>query len=107
MDFHDAISEAQDAITIKRVYGVPYERDGVTIIPAAEIRGGGGGGSGQDATRRRSGTGGGFGLNARPVGAYVIQNGQLRWKPAIDLTRILLHVLAAVGATALLRRRHR
>jgi uncharacterized spore protein YtfJ len=39
MDFQETISKAQDAITVKRVYGEPYERDGVVVIPAAEIRG--------------------------------------------------------------------
>jgi uncharacterized spore protein YtfJ len=31
------------------VFGEPYEKDGVTIIPAARIRGGAGGGGGEDA----------------------------------------------------------
>lgn len=95
-----AISKAQDAITVKRVYGEPYERDGVVVIPAAEIRGSGGGGrgSGEDATRGGSGSGGGFGLGARPVGAYLIEGGQVRWEPAVDITRIVLQVtFAALG----------
>jgi hypothetical protein len=33
-----AIAKAQDAITVRRVYGEPYERDGVVVIAAAEIR---------------------------------------------------------------------
>jgi uncharacterized spore protein YtfJ len=69
MDFQEAISKAQDAITVNRVFGEPYERDGVVLIPAALIRGGGGGGGGEDATGGGSGSGGGFGLGARPVGA--------------------------------------
>jgi uncharacterized spore protein YtfJ len=67
MDFQEAISKAQDAITVKRVYGEPYERDGMVLIRAALIRGGGGGGGGEDATGGGSGSGGGFGLGARPV----------------------------------------
>ncbi len=106
MDFQEAISKAQDAITVKRVYGEPYERDGVVVIPAADIRGGGGGGSGEDATKGGSGTGGGFGLGARPVGAYVIEGGKARWEPAIDVTRIVLQVMfTALGITLLLRHR--
>lgn len=106
MDFQEAISKAQDAITV-RVYGEPYERDGVVLIPAALIRGGGGGGGGGDATGGGSGSGGGFGLGARPVGAYVIEGGQVRWEPAVDVTRIALQVmLAALGVTFVLRRRH-
>jgi uncharacterized spore protein YtfJ len=108
MDFQEAISTAQDAITVKRVYGEPYERDGVVVIPAAEIRGGGGGGGGEDATKGGSGGGGGFGLSGRPVGAYVIENGQVRWEAAVDVTRIVLQVaFAALGVTFLLRRQRR
>jgi uncharacterized spore protein YtfJ len=105
MDFQEAISNAQDAITVKRVYGEPYERDGVVVIPAADIRGGGGGGGGTDPSGGSSGSGGGFGLGARPVGAYVVEGGQVRWEPAIDVTRIVLQiVLAALGVAFLLRR---
>jgi uncharacterized spore protein YtfJ len=108
MDFRQAISKAQDAITIKRVYSKPFERDGVVVIPAADIRGGGGGGGGEDATRGGSGRGGGFGLGARPVGAYVIQGGQVRWEPAVDVTRIVLQVtIAVLGVAFLLRPPHR
>ena len=31
------------------------------------------------------GEGAGFGVMARPVGAFVIKDGDVRWKPAIDL----------------------
>jgi uncharacterized spore protein YtfJ len=106
MNFQEAISKAQDAITVKRVYGDPYERDGVVVIPAAEIRGGGGGGGGEDPTKGVSGSGGGFALGARPVGAYVIDGGHVRWEPVVDVTRMVLQVtFAALGVTVLLRGR--
>lgn len=108
MDVQEAVAKAQDAITVKRVYGEPYERDGVAVIPAAEIRGAGGGGEGEDPTRGGSGSGAGFGFGARPVGVYVIEGGKVRWQPAVDVTRIILQgVLAALGVTFLLRRRRR
>jgi len=108
VNFQEAISKAQDAITVKRVYGEPYERDGLVVIPAAEIRGGGGGGGGEDPTKGGSGSGGGFALGARPVGAYVIDGGQVRWEPTVDITRIIRHVtFAALGVIFLLRRRDR
>ena len=108
MDFQETISKAQDAITVRRVYGEPYERDGVVVIPAAEVRGGGGGGGGEDPDRRGSGSGGGFGLTARPVGAYVIAEGKVSWEPALDVTRLVLHVLtAALGVAFVLRSRRR
>jgi uncharacterized spore protein YtfJ len=33
-----------DAVTVKRVFGEPYQKNGVTVIPAAKVMGGGGGG---------------------------------------------------------------
>jgi uncharacterized spore protein YtfJ len=90
----------RDAITVKRVYGDPVERDGVTVIPAAAVRGGaGGGGEGGES----GGGGGGFGIVARPIGAYVIRDGNVSWRPAIDLNRVLL--LAAALTYLIARRR--
>ena len=40
--FEDLVEGARDLITVKRVYGDPYEQDGMTVIPAASVRGGGG-----------------------------------------------------------------
>ena len=34
-------------ITVRRVYGEPYEKEGVTVIPAARVQGGAGGGTGE------------------------------------------------------------
>jgi uncharacterized spore protein YtfJ len=104
MDIMEAIGKAQDAITVNRVYGEPYERDGVVLIPAAEVRGGGGGGGGVDAAKESSGSGGGYGINARPVGAYVIEGGQVRWEPVVDVTAIAVRgMAAALGLAFLLR----
>ena len=80
------IRDAQDVMTVRRVYGEPIEKDGVTVIPAANVRGGGGGGFGRGA--QGDGGGGGFGVTAKPAGAYVIKDGMVTWKPAIDATRM-------------------
>jgi uncharacterized spore protein YtfJ len=104
MDIPEAIGRAQDAITVKRVYGEPYERDGVVLIPAADVRGGGGGGAGTDAEKESSGTGGGYGIKARPVGAYVIENGTVRWEPVVDLTAIAARGMATAFGLALVLR---
>lgn len=82
------IGSARDALTVKRVFGEPIEKDGVTIIPAARIGGGAGGGSGD--SEDGSGSGGGFGLIATPAGAYVIRDGEVTWQPAIDVNRIVM-----------------
>ena len=39
MKVDELMSTAKDAITVKRVYAEPYERDGLTIIPAAVVGG--------------------------------------------------------------------
>ena len=97
-DVDELIRGAQDAIAAKRVYGEPVEREGVTVIPAASVRGGGGGGGDNE-----NNGGGGFGLMARPVGAYVIgPDGDVRWNPAIDVQRMTLgwQVVSAIALLA-------
>ncbi len=83
MNIDEMLSGARDALTVKRVYGDPIERDGILVIPAAKVMGGGGGGSDTD-----NNGGGGFGVSAKPAGAWIIRDGQVAWEPAIDATRI-------------------
>ena len=114
---HATLDSARDAITVSRVYGDPIERDGTLIIPAAAVRGGGGGGggggTGPDGTGEGEGQGVGFGMDARPVGAFVVRNGDVRWEPAIDRNRQIATagLVAIVGLltvrSLLHRRRHR
>ena len=107
MDYAETIAKAQDAVTVRRVYGDPYEQNGVTLIPAARVAGGGGAGGGEDPSGRGSGSGGGFGIGARPVGAYVIKGGEVEWQPAVDLSRVLAQLTLAILGLALLLRRAR
>ncbi|HSE54828.1 MAG TPA: spore germination protein GerW family protein [Nocardioidaceae bacterium] len=88
MKVTEVLSSAKDAITVKRVYAEPYEKDGLTVIPAAVVGGGAGGGTGHD-DKGQEGEGGGFGVSARPAGAYVIKDGQVSWRPAVDPNRII------------------
>ena len=83
-DVNELLGGAQDAITVKRVFGDAIETEGVTVIPAAKVGGGGGGGGDNE-----NNGGGGFGLGARPVGAYVIKGDDVKWVPAIDANRLL------------------
>ena len=111
------VDKARDAITVKRVFGDPIERDGVIVIPAAFVGGGGGGGGGggvQPDGNVGSGSGGGFGVRSRPAGALVIRDGDVRWEPARDPERRLaiyagLAALGIIAVRGLLprRRRHR
>jgi len=85
MNALDAVNQAKDVITVRRVYGEPIQEDGLTIIPAANVMGGGGGGGDTE------GNGGvGFGVRARPAGAWVIKGGDAEWRPALDLNRVIL-----------------
>jgi uncharacterized spore protein YtfJ len=84
----EMVERAQDALTVKRVYGEPYEKDGVTIIPAAQITGGGGAGTGEG--EQGKGSGGGYGLIAKPAGALIIKDGQVSWMGAVDVNRAIL-----------------
>jgi uncharacterized spore protein YtfJ len=100
--FDQLMTNARDAITVRRVFAEPYEKEGVTVIAAATLAGGGGGGGGHD-DRGQEGEGGGFGLSARPAGAYVIKEGKVVWRPAVDVNRLLGTVGAVVIAYLLAR----
>jgi uncharacterized spore protein YtfJ len=114
MDVQELISGARDTISVKRVYGDPYEKNGLTVIPAATVRGGAGGGVGEH-DGEETGKGGGYGVHARPSGAWIIENGTVTWKPAVDVNRIVfggqMVALAAILVTGRIlathaRRRH-
>ena len=112
MDPRELIKGVRDALSVRQVFGEPVERDGVTVIPAATVMGGGGGG-GEGARRpddtkveagepeAQSGFGTGFGGVMWPAGAFEIRDGRVTWRPAIDVTRVL--VMALVLAIALVR----
>jgi len=85
MDPLQVLTNAQEALSVRRVFGDPIQTDGVTIIPVAKVGGGGGGGG-----KASEQAGVGFGLSARPAGVYVIRNGDARWRPAVDVNRIIL-----------------
>ena len=99
MNALDALSQAKDIVTVRRVYGEPYQENGLTIIPAANVMGGGGGGGDPEGNG-----GAGFGVRARPAGGWVIKDGDATWKPALDLNRtILVGQLIAIVALLVTR----
>src|SRR3989442_14483283 len=73
-------------MTVRRVFGEPYEKNGIVLVPAAAVRGGAGGGSDPEG----KGSGSGFGLAARPGGAYLMRERDGRWEPAFDVDRVVL-----------------
>jgi uncharacterized spore protein YtfJ len=90
MEAQEVIAQARDAITVKRVFGEPYEKNGLTIIPAARVRGGAGGGGGEGPEGQGKGSGTGFGVSARPVGTYAIRGDEVTWRPAVDVNKVIL-----------------
>lgn len=106
MKAQELLSQASDAMQAKRVFGEPYEKNGITVIPVAVVRGGWGGGGGQGQSEEQTGWGGGGGLAARGLGAFVIKGDTVTWQPAVDVTRVILMgqmlalvLILTVGAT--------
>jgi uncharacterized spore protein YtfJ len=99
----EMLARIRKSVEAKMVYAEPVERDGVTVIPAAKVFAGGGGGSGKDQ-HGGQGDGGGLGFTARPVGVFIIKNGEVRWEPAVDVNRNIAIagavVIAALSAAA-------
>lgn len=114
---------AHDTLSVRRVFGEAYERDGRLVVPVARVTGmtgagaGSGGGdlapgspddgtapqvTGRAAHGTGDGGGGGFAAHVRPLGVYVVDDAGAHWQPALDLNRVILggQVLVAVVATA-------
>lgn len=94
----ETITQARDAMTVKRVFGDPFEKDGLTIIPVAWVAGAGGGGGDAD-----NNGGGGFGVTAFPVGAYVLKDGDVKWVPSLNLNLVIVAGLFTLKTLAKVR----
>lgn len=110
------LEEAGNVLAVKRVFGDPIERDGVTIVPVARVRGGGGGGEGTPAAtegekgQTLGGWGGGWGAQATPAGVFVIKGGDVAWQPAVDVNRLAIggqiaFIVALLVLRSILKRR--
>ena len=101
LKLEEIIDQASQSIGAKRVFGEPYEKNGVTVIPAARVMGGAGGSGGtQPAAGAEGEMGGkqvatpfgqgvGYGISGRPVGAFVIKGDSVTWLPAVDVNRLM------------------
>ncbi|MBX5480457.1 MAG: hypothetical protein IRZ16_01215 [Myxococcaceae bacterium] len=110
MDALEVIDRIRETYSARRVFGEPIQQNGATVLPVARVRGGGGGGQGENPEQHGKGAGTGFGVNAEPVGVYEIRGGEVRWKPAFDVSRIILRqqivmmvALLAVGRVLALK----
>lgn len=114
MDVNELMQQTRDSLTVTRLFGEAYERNGITVIPVAVVRGGGGGGGGEgagpDGVGTGSGSGGGFALAAKPAGVYVIDGNRVSFRPAVDVNRIILGgqivgIIALLVVRSILRHR--
>ena len=101
MKLRDALDSIVPDPAAGHVYGQPYETaNGVTVVPVARVRGRTRPGA-QDTDLL---------LTARPVGVFVIKEGEATWVPAFDSTRIALVgamtglIAATFGTLAMVRR---
>lgn len=101
MDIDALLATARDTATVKRVFGEPIERDGALLIPAAVVAGGGGGGGSNSQPDQPGEVGGGFGVWARPIGVYVVRDGEVEFRPVVDVAAIAF--VAALVLPRLLR----
>jgi uncharacterized spore protein YtfJ len=103
----DALRRVVDDAAAARVFGSPISQDGVVILPVAKISSGAGGGIGARSAGdegQPEGSGGGFGVIAKPLGVFVLRAGRVSWRPAIDVNRVVLGgQLVAVTALLVVR----
>jgi uncharacterized spore protein YtfJ len=108
-DVFAGLREIVNSADAGKVFAAPITQDGTIVLPVAKIGGGGGGGAGTGPADE-GGTGGGFGISAKPLGVYVLRDGKVKWLPAVDINKIVLGgqvvaVAALLLARALLRAR--
>ena len=88
MGTNEILKRTGRVLTAERVFAPASVQDGITVIPAAHVRGGGGAGGGK--VHDEEGEGGGFGVSASPAGAIVIDGHDVKWKVPFDLNRVIV-----------------
>lgn len=121
---NESLRRMMDSVRPDGIFGATVERDGVTIIPCAEVWSsfGVGGGSGfgpanqarpaaaeggeaaagQAMPSGGSGGGGGGGARGRPVAVIVTSEGKTRVLPVVDVTKLMIATMTTVGFVAFL-----
>jgi len=100
----DTIREAVGNAAVGKVFGSPIVVGDMIVLPVAKIGGGGGGGTGTGPAedgQENAGSGGGFGVSAKPLGVFVLRDGKVAWRPAIDVNKVIIGG-QIVAVTALL-----
>jgi uncharacterized spore protein YtfJ len=103
----ETVRDVIDHAAAGKVFGTPVSQDGITVLPVAKVSGGGGGGGGTgavDGGQDASGSGGGVGVTAKPLGVFVIKDGTVAWRPALDVNKVIIGgQIVAVTALLVLR----
>jgi uncharacterized spore protein YtfJ len=113
MDLQKLLSTTKDAFHVGRAFGPPYERENCVVIPVAWVAGGTGAGGADGAQSSNddpggfANGGGGTGGIVWPLGVYEVKDGNVRWVPALDTTRVALGALALIRAVVKLRGRRK
>jgi uncharacterized spore protein YtfJ len=100
----DALKEAVDNVSVGKVFGSPITQGETIVLPVARISGGAGGGSGTgpaEQGKENGGVGGGVGMSAKALGVFVLRDGKVSWRPAVDVNKIIVGG-QIVAVTALL-----
>jgi uncharacterized spore protein YtfJ len=106
--FQDTMEEFLAAADVRVVYGEPIQHEDTMIIPTAEVLCGLGFGVGSgsgtsndnpEKPAQGSGSGGGGGgrILSRPVAVVVASPEGVRVEPVVDITKIALAALTALG----------
>jgi hypothetical protein len=83
-------------------FAPPYERDGTTVITATAAR--------THTATRGNGAGPHEGAldaemsGSRPLGAFVVRHGRVRWHPVVDVTKVITTAEIMVGGVLIARR---
>jgi uncharacterized spore protein YtfJ len=124
---NESLRRMMDSVRPDGIFGAAVERDGVTLIPCAEVRSsfgvGGGSGigpapanqakaaqggeatgaeatSGQPAASGGAGGGGGGAARGRPVAVVVTSEGKTRVLPVVDVTKLMVAGMTTLGFVA-------
>ncbi|WP_336033088.1 hypothetical protein [Geodermatophilus sp. FMUSA9-8] len=83
-----------------RAFDPPVEQDGTTVITAmsstSHTASAGDGDTGRGPTAAMAGT--------RPLGAFEVRDGRVRWHPVVDVTRVVTTAEVVLGAVAVASR---
>jgi uncharacterized spore protein YtfJ len=99
MDAKELVDRFGENVAVGRAFGSAYEKDGATVIPVAIVAGGGGAGAGNGSDGEK-GEGGGFGGVVYPIGVYVVRDGDAKFVPSVNASRIAASALGLVGIMA-------